>query len=84
MCICFLLLFFEFIFLSAAEIINSKLKYIVCFANMFSPLEEGVKLARNFLIFRNGKAEKNERIPRNTKLSPETKSPTCEVLRGCS
>ena len=25
---------------------------------MFSPLEEGVKLAKNFLIFRNGKAEK--------------------------
>ena len=30
----------------------------------------------------------NERIPRNTKLSPETKSPTCEVRwdaaeRGC-
>ena len=46
---------------------------------MFSPLEEGVKLARNFLIFRNGKAEKNERIPRNTKLSPEKKSPICEV-----
>ena len=59
MCICFLLFFFEFIFLSAAEIINSKLKYIVRFADMFSPLEEGVKLARNyFLIFRNGKAEK--------------------------
>ena len=58
MCICFLLLFFEFIFLSAAEIINRKLKCITCFADMFSPLEEGVKLARNFLIFRNGKAEK--------------------------
>ena len=32
--------------------------------------------------------EKNERIPRSTKQTPETKSPTCEVLgdaaeRGC-
>ena len=58
MCICFLLLFFELFFLSAAEIINSKIEIHVCFVDMFSPLEEGVKLARNFLIFWNCKAEK--------------------------
>ena len=46
---------------------------------MFSPLEEGVKLVRNFLIFWNGdlqkKKKKNDRIPRSTKPSPEIKSP---------
>ena len=47
-------IFFVVIFLIAAEIINSKLKYMYVFVDMFSPLEEGVKLARNFLIFWNG------------------------------
>ena len=43
------------IVLSAAEIINNKLTEIhVCFVDMFSPVEEGVKLTRNFLIFWNG------------------------------
>ena len=41
-------------FLSAAEIINQQIEIRVCFVDIFSPLEEGVKVARNFLIFWNG------------------------------
>ena len=40
-------------FLSAAEIEIQQIEIHVCFV-MFSSLEEGVKLARNFLIFWNG------------------------------
>ena len=41
--------FVDVIYLSAAEIINSKLKYMYVLLIWFSPLEEGVKLARNLL-----------------------------------
>ena len=51
MCIFLLLFFYLQLKLSTAN------EILVCFVDMFSPLEEGVKLARNFLIFWNGNLE---------------------------
>ena len=70
-------------FLSAAEITNSKLKYmyvlLICLA-----FGGGGKTGQEFPYILEWQSallrlKTNERIPRNTKLSPETKSRTCEV-----
>ena len=52
--------FVDVIYLSAAEIINSKLKYMYVLLIWFSPLEEGGKTGPEFPYICIAKAEKRE------------------------
>ena len=53
MCIWFCCCFLNYVFICSWNY-QQQIEIHVCFVDMFSPFEEGVKLARNFLIFWNG------------------------------
>ena len=68
---CILLFFIIIIIFICSWNYQEQIEIDVCFVDLFSPLKEGVKLVRNFLIFWNGDLHcygwKNDRIPRSTK-----------------